>query len=66
MPAEAKALSEDINRALLGADKTKADQLVRALHERAIVRMREALANVAEDEKAQRRLAIQVGYAPRQ
>jgi hypothetical protein len=61
MPAEAKALTEDINRALLADDKTKADQLVRALHERAILRMRETLATVGTDEKAQRRLAIQVG-----
>src|ERR1700676_378204 len=61
MPAEAKALTEDINRALLAGDKTKADQLVRALHDRAILRMRETLATVGTDEKAQRRLAIQVG-----
>jgi hypothetical protein len=61
IPAEAKALTEDINRALLADDKTKADQLVRALHERAILRMRETLATVGTDEKAQRRLAIQVG-----
>ena len=61
IPAEAKALTEDINRALLADDKTKADQLVRALHERAILRMRETLATVGDDEKAQRRLAIQVG-----
>jgi hypothetical protein len=61
MPAEAKALTEDTNRALLADDKTKADQLVRALHERAMLRMRETLATVGTDEKAQRRLAIQVG-----
>src|SRR5580692_9749317 len=61
MPAEAKALSDDINRALLADDKTKAEQLVRALHDRAILRMRETLATVGTDEKAQRRLAIQVG-----
>jgi len=61
MPAETKALSEDINRALLANDKIKIDQLVRALHERAILRMRETLATVGSDEKAQRRLAIQVG-----
>src|SRR4029077_3453861 len=54
-------LTEDINRALLADDKTKAEQLVRALHERAILRMRETLATVGTDEKAQRRLAIQVG-----
>ena len=61
MPAEAKALTEDTNRALLADDKTKADQLIRALHERAVLRMRETLATVGTDEKAQRRLAIQVG-----
>jgi hypothetical protein len=61
MPAETRALSDDINRALLAGDKTKADQLVRALQERAIVRMRETLSTVGSDEKAQRRLAIQVG-----
>ena len=44
MPAEAKALSEDINRALLADDRTKAEQLVRALHERAILRMQDAVA----------------------
>ena len=41
MPAEAKALSEDINRALLADDRAKAEQLVRALHERAILRMQD-------------------------
>jgi len=61
MPPEAKALSADINRALLGDDRTKADQLVRALHERAILRMRDALTTIGADEKAQRRLAVQVG-----
>jgi hypothetical protein len=61
IPAETKALTEDINRALLADDKTKADQLIRALHERAVLRMRETLASVGSDEKAQRRLAIQVG-----
>jgi hypothetical protein len=61
MPAEAKALGEDINRALLANDKTKVEQLVRALHERAILRMRDTLAAVGSDEKAQRRLAVQVG-----
>jgi hypothetical protein len=61
MPAETRALSDDIRRALLGGDKTKTDQLVRALQDRAIARMREALASVSADEKAQRRLVIQVG-----
>lgn len=59
--AEAKALSEDINRALLNDNRNRAEQLVRALHERAIQRMRESIAGTGADEKALRRLAIQVG-----
>ena len=61
MPAEAKALSEDINRALLDDDRIKAEQLTRALHDRAILRIREAMAVVSGDDKARRRLAVQVG-----
>jgi hypothetical protein len=61
MPAEAKALSQDINRALHDDDRVKAEQLTRALHERAIMRIREAVAAVAGDDKARRRLAVQVG-----
>ncbi len=39
MPAEVKALSDDINRALDGDDRVKAEQLMRALHDRAVVRI---------------------------
>ena len=61
MPAEAKALSEDINRALLADDKIKAEQLTRALQDRAIQRSRETIIAVDGNEKARRRLAVQVG-----
>jgi hypothetical protein len=61
IPAEAKALGEDINRALLADDKAKAEQLARALQDRAMLRMRETLAAAGSDERLQRRLAIQVG-----
>ncbi len=61
MPAEAKALGEDINRALLADDKTKVDQLVRMLHDRAVLKLRETIATIGPDERAQRRFAIQVG-----
>ena len=61
MPAEARALSEDINRALLADDHIKVEQLIRALHERAIQRMKEAIAAVGSNEKARRRLGVQVG-----
>jgi hypothetical protein len=61
MPAEAKALTEDINRALYDDDRVKAEQLTRALHDRAVLRIRETVASVTGDEKARRRLAVQVG-----
>ncbi len=61
MPAEAKALSEDINRALHNDDRVKAEQLMRALHDRAVMRIRETVAAVTGDDKARRRLAVQVG-----
>jgi hypothetical protein len=61
IPAEAKALGEDIGRALMANDQTKADQLVRALHERAIARIKDTLASTGGDEKTRRRLGVQVG-----
>jgi hypothetical protein len=50
IPAEAKALSEDIDRALLAE-----------LHDCAVARLKEAVAGIGADDKANRRLAIQVG-----
>ncbi len=61
MPAEVKALGDDINRALFADDRNRADQLVRTLHDRAIRRIRDAVAEVGGDEKSRRRLAVQVG-----
>lgn len=61
MPAEAKALSEDVTRALSDDDRGKAEQVTRALHERAVLRIRDAVAAVSGDDKARRRLAVQVG-----
>ena len=61
MPAEAKALSADIDRALAAQDRPKADQLVGALQDRAVARMTEAVAALDANEKARRRLAVQVG-----
>src|SRR5580692_902421 len=61
IPAEVKALGEDINRALLADDRNRADQLVRTLHDRSIRRIRDAIAEIGGDEKARRRLAVQVG-----
>jgi hypothetical protein len=61
MPAETRAFSEDINRASLADDRSKVDQLIRALHERAIQRLKEAVKAASADERARRRLAVQVG-----
>jgi hypothetical protein len=61
MPAEAKALGEDINRALYNDDRVKAEQLTRALHDRAVMRVREAITAVSGDDKGRRRLDVQVG-----
>ena len=61
IPAETKALSEDINRALMAKDRVKAEQRTRALHDRALLRIREAMASVTGNDKARRRLAVQVG-----
>jgi hypothetical protein len=61
IPAEAKALCEDINRALLADDMVKAQQLTRALHERAILRMQEAITKIGGDERVGRKFGVQVG-----
>jgi hypothetical protein len=61
MPAEAKALGDDINRALGEDDRTKAEQLTRALHDKAAVRIAEFVAEVERDDKTRRRVTVQVG-----
>ena len=61
MPAEAKAFTDDIERAFLAADPVKADQLMCTLHDRAIQCMTEAIAGLDSHEKAGRRFAVQVG-----
>ena len=61
MPAETKALTEDINRALLANDRVKAEHVVRALQGCAILRIKAAIAAVDFDEKAKRKLGVQVG-----
>ena len=64
MPAEAKALSDDINRALVADDGVKAELLTRALHERAIQRIKETIDAAGADEKMRRGLVVQVGTPP--
>jgi hypothetical protein len=61
IPAEAKALGDDIDRALAAGDRGKADQVVHALQVRAVVRMRETIAAASNDDKARRRLGVHAG-----
>jgi hypothetical protein len=61
MPAETKASVADVNRALFEDGRLKAERLINALHERAMLRVTEVLASVRNDEGAQRRLAVQIG-----
>jgi hypothetical protein len=61
IPAEVKALGEDIARALAAGDRGKADQVVHALHDRAVVRIRETITATKSDDKARRRLAVHAG-----
>jgi hypothetical protein len=61
MPAEAAALGDDINRALGEGDRAKAEQLTRVLHDKAVVHIDETVASLHRDDKARRRLSVQVG-----
>ena len=61
MAAEMEALTEDINRALSEDDRAKAERLIRALQERALLRIKDAIGATSADDKARRRLAVQVG-----
>ena len=61
MSAEAKALTEDINRALVAEDLVKVEQLVRVLHECVIQRIGAAIAAHEVGDKARRRFSVEVG-----
>lgn len=61
MPAEAKALIGDINRALVAEDLAKVEQVVRVLHECAIQRIGAAIGSLEGGDKARRRFSVQVG-----
>jgi hypothetical protein len=61
MPAEAKALTEHIEQAFLAEDPVRADQFVRALHDRAVERIEAVISQLEAKDKARRRFAMQVG-----
>ncbi len=60
LPGEAKAVTEEVARAISQNDNARADDLARNFQDRVALRMREALAAAATDDKAQRRLAAQI------
>ena len=61
IPADAKALSDNIHRALLAGDQAGAEQLAHTLQDRAAQRIREIVAETGFDERSRRRLAVHVG-----
>lgn len=61
MPAETKALGDEINRAVAAGDLGKGELLARALQDRALERLQEVLGGAKSDDRARRRLAGQVG-----
>jgi hypothetical protein len=63
LPAEAKAYSTDINQALLAGDKTKSEQLTRAMQDQVAQAMDKALAGVDGDDKTSRRVGAQIPVA---
>jgi hypothetical protein len=61
MVSEAKAYADQVDSALLANDTNKATQLARAFQDGALQRIQAALDAVKNDDKASRRLAVQVG-----
>ncbi|MFZ5690692.1 MAG: hypothetical protein ACOY5F_05495 [Pseudomonadota bacterium] len=61
MPGEAKAVTDQVARALDDGDAERADELASGFQDRAAVRIEEALAAAKSDDKARRRLAGQIG-----
>ncbi len=60
LPGEAKAVNEDVARAISGDDNERAADLARAFQDRVALRAQEAFDAAGSDEKALRRLAGQI------
>jgi hypothetical protein len=60
LPGEAKAVTEDVARALSQGDTARADDLARGFQDRVALRAQEALDNAGSDERTLRRLAGQI------
>lgn len=59
--AEATTFADDVNRALLNNDSARCENLAHGFQERIVQRILDAVAAVANDDRARRRLAAQVG-----
>lgn len=60
LPGEAKSVSGEVSRAYAENDTARAELLARGFQDRVAQRMQEALAAADTDDKAKRRLAVQV------
>lgn len=60
-PSETQPYADDVARALTAGDNDKAEQLTRIFQDKVIERTGALLANGQLDEKARRRIAVQVG-----
>lgn len=60
LPGEAKAVTEEVSRAISAGDEPRTESLVRGFQDRVAQRMQEALDAAATDEKARRRIFVQI------
>ena len=61
LPSEISVFSEEVEQALLAGDTAKAEELARAMQDRAAIRIQQELIGFARDDKARRRMAVQLG-----
>ena len=61
LPGEAKAVTDEVARALASDDTAKAEALARSFQDRTVQRMQEALASAQGDDRTRRRVAAQIG-----
>jgi hypothetical protein len=61
VPDEAKEYSEGVTRAALAGEHAEVEQKTRAFQDRVVKGIEQALVSVQSDDKAQRRLAVQIG-----
>jgi hypothetical protein len=61
LPEEAKALTDDVGKALLAGDEAKVEHIVRAFQDRAAAAIASTLAESGSDDKMRRRVLAQIG-----